>query len=26
MRGPIRVIGPDVYRLDRDGDGIACER
>ena len=26
VRGPIRVIGPDVYRLDRDGDGIACER
>jgi hypothetical protein len=20
-----RVIGPDVYDLDRDGDGIACE-
>lgn len=26
VRGPIRVIGPDVYRLDRDGDGIACEK
>jgi hypothetical protein len=26
VRGPIRVIGPDVYKLDRDGDGIACER
>jgi endonuclease YncB( thermonuclease family) len=23
--GPIRVVGPDVYRLDGDGDGIACE-
>ncbi|WP_366863805.1 excalibur calcium-binding domain-containing protein [uncultured Roseibium sp.] len=26
VRGPIRVIGPDVYGLDRDGDGVACER
>jgi uncharacterized protein YgiM (DUF1202 family) len=26
VRGPIRVIGPDVYGLDRDGDGIGCER
>lgn len=25
-RGPIRVVGWDEYRLDRDGDGIACER
>lgn len=25
VRGPIHVVGPDVYRLDRDGDGIACE-
>lgn len=23
--GPIKVFGPDEYRLDRDGDGIACE-
>ena len=23
--GPIRVVGPDEYRLDGDGDGIACE-
>ena len=23
--GPIRVIGPDVYRLDDDKDGVACE-
>lgn len=21
---PVKVIGTDVYRLDRDGDGIAC--
>jgi hypothetical protein len=25
VRGPIRVIGNDIYGLDRDGDGIACE-
>src|SRR5262245_9358859 len=25
VRGPLRVVGPDVYRLDTDGDGIACE-
>lgn len=25
VRGPIRVVGPDDYGLDRDGDGIACE-
>jgi micrococcal nuclease len=23
--GPVRVIGPDVFRLDSDGDGYACE-
>jgi resuscitation-promoting factor RpfB len=23
--GPVRVIGTDVYDLDRDGDGIACD-
>lgn len=26
VRGPVRVVGPDVYDLDRDGDGRACER
>lgn len=26
VRGPIRVIGTDIYGLDRDGDGIACEK
>ena len=26
VRGPVRVVGPDVYRLDADGDGIGCER
>lgn len=25
VRGPVRVIGYDVYGLDRDGDGIGCE-
>ncbi|MEW9805653.1 hypothetical protein ABUE31_06645 [Mesorhizobium sp. ZMM04-5] len=25
VTGPIRVIGIDVYGLDRDGDGIACK-
>lgn len=25
VRGPVRVVGPDVYGLDRDGDGWACE-
>jgi hypothetical protein len=23
--GPITVIGDDIYGLDRDGDGVACE-
>lgn len=26
VRGPVYVVGPDVYDLDRDGDGVACER
>lgn len=26
VRGPVRVVGNDHYRLDADGDGIACER
>ncbi len=26
VSGPIRVVGSDPYRLDRDRDGIACER
>ncbi|MEL6595645.1 MAG: excalibur calcium-binding domain-containing protein [Pseudomonadota bacterium] len=25
VRGPVQVVGPDVYGLDRDGDGVACE-
>jgi endonuclease YncB( thermonuclease family) len=23
--GPVRVTGPDIYDLDRDGDGLGCE-
>ena len=26
VEGPVRVIGTDVYKLDRDGDGIGCDR
>jgi hypothetical protein len=26
VQGPLRVIGTDIYGLDRDGDGIACDR
>lgn len=25
VQGPVRVVGPDEYGLDRDGDGVACE-
>lgn len=25
VKGPVYVVGPDVYQLDRDGDGVACE-
>lgn len=24
--GEVEVVGPDLYDLDRDGDGIACDR
>ncbi|WP_349898378.1 HNH endonuclease family protein [Parafrigoribacterium soli] len=24
-KGPVRIIGTDIYQLDRDGDGIACD-
>jgi resuscitation-promoting factor RpfB len=24
--GPVYVVGSDIYDLDRDGDGVACER
>ncbi|MGE2833609.1 hypothetical protein [Mycobacterium sp. SMC-4] len=25
VRGPVQVVGNDIYDLDRDGNGIACE-
>jgi hypothetical protein len=25
VQGPVQVVGSDVYDLDRDGDGIACD-
>lgn len=25
VEGPVRVIGRDIYGLDRDGDGIGCD-
>jgi hypothetical protein len=25
VQGPVTVIGNDVYELDHEGDGIACE-
>ncbi len=25
VRGPVTVIGTDIYGLDRDGDGIGCD-
>lgn len=25
VRGPVQVIGNDIYGLDRDGDGLGCE-
>ncbi|MFD0203167.1 MULTISPECIES: excalibur calcium-binding domain-containing protein [Saccharothrix] len=25
VTGPITVIGPDEYDLDRDNDGVGCE-
>jgi hypothetical protein len=25
VRGPVYVIGTDIYGLDRDGDGVGCE-
>ncbi|MFU8876334.1 G5 domain-containing protein [Micromonospora sp. SL4-19] len=26
VEGPVRVIGTDIYDLDRDGDGIGCDK
>ena len=25
VQGPVRVVGSDIYDLDRDGDGIGCD-
>jgi hypothetical protein len=25
VQGPVTVVGSDIYDLDRDGDGVACE-
>jgi hypothetical protein len=25
VKGPVTVIGKDIYGLDRDGNGIGCE-
>ena len=25
VRGPVRVVGVDIYGLDRDNDGVGCE-
>jgi len=25
VAGPVRVIGRDIYKLDRDGNGYGCE-
>lgn len=25
VRGPVTVVGTDIYGLDRDGDGMGCE-
>lgn len=25
VKGPVKVIGSDIYDLDRDGDGYACD-
>lgn len=25
VQGPVTIVGRDIYDLDRDGDGVACE-
>ncbi|MGE0218164.1 MAG: hypothetical protein AB7F42_04555 [Mycolicibacterium sp.] len=25
VSGPVQVVGNDIYGLDRDGNGVACE-
>jgi hypothetical protein len=26
VQGPVCIVGDDIYELDRDGDGVACEK
>ncbi|GAY17123.1 hypothetical protein [Mycobacterium sp. shizuoka-1] len=26
VQGPVTVVGRDIYDLDRDGDGVGCDR
>lgn len=26
VQGPVYIVGVDIYELDRDGDGVACEK
>lgn len=26
VQGPVHIVGTDIYDLDRDGDGIACDK
>jgi hypothetical protein len=26
VQGPVYIVGEDIYELDRDGDGVACEK
>ncbi|ONI75072.1 hypothetical protein ALI144C_40630 [Actinosynnema sp. ALI-1.44] len=26
VKGPVRVIGRDIYKLDNNGDGVGCEK
>ena len=25
VKGPVKINGKDIYKLDRDGDGLGCE-
>jgi hypothetical protein len=25
VEGPVRVVNPDIYNLDHNGDGVGCE-
>ena len=26
VRGPVYVVGSDIYGLDREGDGVGCDK